>query len=403
MERETTTVLVVGAGPVGLALGLRLSAAGVPHLVLDRATAGAGTSRAAVVHARTLEVLASLDLADPLIEHGVVVPHFAVRDRDLTLLRVEFAGLPTRFPYTLMVPQDVTEGLLDQALAARGGGVWRGHELAGYRVGADGRVRAEIDGPGGRLEVTADYLVGADGMHSRVRELAGIEFSGAAYPESFVLADAILDDRLPRDEVERFFAPRGLLVAAPLPHGRHRIVATLDDAPEHPTSQDIGALLAERGPGVPIGVRELMWGSRFRVHHRLAAHYRRGPVFLAGDAAHVHSPAGGQGMNTGIQDAVDLGTRLAAVVGGADRAVLDGYELTRRPVARHVVSLTDRMTRVATLAGPAARARNLGIRLLGALPPIRRVAAMSLSELATPTPETALPTIPLGNGHNLTA
>jgi 2-polyprenyl-6-methoxyphenol hydroxylase-like FAD-dependent oxidoreductase len=139
-------------------------------------------------------------------------------------------------------------------------------------------------------------------------------------------------------------------------------------------------------------VRDLAWSSRFRVHHRLAAHYRQGPVFLAGDAAHVHSPAGGQGMNTGIQDAVDLGTRLAAVVGGADPAVLDGYERTRRPVARQVVSLTDRMTRIATVAGPAARARNLGLRMLGALPPVRRAAAMNLSELATPTPATALPT-----------
>jgi 2-polyprenyl-6-methoxyphenol hydroxylase-like FAD-dependent oxidoreductase len=126
------------------------------------------------------------------------------------------------------------------------------------------------------------------------------------------------------------------------------------------------------------------------VHHRLAEHYRRGPVFLAGDAAHVHSPAGGQGMNTGIQDAVDLGTRLSAVVAdGADPALLDGYERDRRPVARQVVAVTDRMTRAATLSGPGARVRNTVLRGLGALPPVRRVAAMNLSELATRPPLTS--------------
>lgn len=384
-----TSVLVVGAGPVGLTLALRLAAAGVPHLVVDRAPAPTRFSRAAVVHARTLEVLDDLGVAGALVDRGVVVPHFAVRDRDRTLLRVDFGGLPTRFPYTLMVPQDVTEEVLHDALAARGGTVLRGQELVGQEVGADGRVTARLDGEDGAWTVTADHLVGADGMHSRVRELAGIDFTGSAYPQSFVLADVVLGTGLPPDEVDLFFSPRGLVVVAPLPHGHHRVVATVDDAPEHPDADDIAALLAERGPRSGTAVRDLVWSSRFRVHHRLARHFRQGPVFLAGDAAHVHSPAGGQGMNTGVQDAADLGARLAAVAAGGDPTVLDDYEVRRRPVARQVVTMTDRMTRAATLSGPAAGVRNLVLHGLGLVSPLRRAAAMTLSELAYPAPYSA--------------
>jgi 2-polyprenyl-6-methoxyphenol hydroxylase-like FAD-dependent oxidoreductase len=388
MELPTrTTVLVSGAGPVGLALATRLSAGGVDHVVIDRAAAGANTSRAAVVHARTLEVLDSLGLAAPLIERGVVVPRFAVRDRDTTLLQVDFSGLPTRFPYTLMAPQNITEELLEAELGRRGGAVLREHTLQKIDVTGGTGVRVLLESPTGPREITADYVVGADGMHSPVRELSGIGFTGSAYPQSFVLADVELDWTLSREEVQLFFSPAGLVVVAPLPGGRHRVVATVEDAPEHPTTEDIAGLLAARGPRPAAAVRSLAWSSRFRVHHRLADRYRHGPVFLAGDAAHVHSPAGGQGMNTGIQDAVDLGSRLSAVLtGGADPALLDGYERDRRPVARQVVAITDRMTRAATLSGPGARVRNVVLRGLGALPPLRRAAAMNLSELATRPP-----------------
>ena len=206
-------------------------------------------------------------------------------------------------------------------------------------------------------------------MHSAVRAQAGIEFAGASYASSFVLADVTMDWGLPEDEVQLFFSPAGLVVVAPLPGGRHRVVATLDEAPEHPGVTDVAALLDARGPAVGTTVHSVVWSSRFRVHHRLAETFRRDSVLLAGDAAHTHSPAGGQGMNTGIQDAVDLGDRLAAVLAeGADPALLDGYETTRRPVAAQVVTLTDRMTRAATLSGLPAQLRNLALLGLGALP-----------------------------------
>jgi 2-polyprenyl-6-methoxyphenol hydroxylase-like FAD-dependent oxidoreductase len=377
-----TRVLVCGAGPVGLALGRRLAGSGVDHVLIDRAEAGANTSRAAVVHARTLEVLEELDLADTLVARGVVVPRFTVRDGARVLLEVDFAGLPTRYPYTVMVPQDVTEAVLERSLTEQGGTVRRGLALESVEVDDDGRVRATVRDSEGTHRITADYLVGADGVHSTVRDLAGIGFAGASYAQSFVLADVAMTWPLADDEVQLFFSPAGLVVVAPLPGGHHRVVATVDSAPEHPDLDDVRAVLAARAPHADV--HEVAWSSRFRVHHRIAEGFSRGPVFLAGDAAHTHSPAGGQGMNTGIQDAVDLGGRLAAVVTGRSSSdVLDGYDRTRRPIAREVVTLTDRMTRAATLSGVPARARNVALRALGALPPVRRAAAMNLSELST--------------------
>lgn len=379
-------VLVVGAGPAGLTASIALAARGVEHLTIDPNPLSAHTSRAAVVHARTLEVLDGLDVATQLLDRGVVVPTFTVRDRDRTLVTLDFGGLPTRFPFTLMVPQNVTEEVLADRLAELGGQVTASWSLRSLDLDTEpGRVVAElVDEHGEVARVRATHVVGADGMHSTVREQAGIGFTGSAYPQSFVLADVRLRWGLPADEVQLFLAPAGLVVVAPLPGGHHRVVATVDDAPEHPDLAFVEDLLRTRGPASPRpGVEEVAWSSRFRVHHRLATHYRRGGVLLAGDAAHVHSPAGGQGMNTGIQDAAVLGGLLADVLEGADPALLDTYETRRRPVAREVVRLTDRMTRAATLRGPAARARNLGLDALGRVPRIRRAVAMNLSELST--------------------
>lgn len=384
---ERTDVVIVGAGPTGLSLACALAARGVAFVIVDRAAEGGHTSRAAVVHARTLEVLEEIGVTQELVVRGVVVPYFTIRDRDRTLLSVPFVGLPTLYPYTLMVPQHVTEQVLNERLVALGGLVHRERTMTDLEIGADG-VTAVVSGPdGASTQVRARYVVGCDGMHSVVREQAGIGFIGDRYAQSFVLADVHMDWPLARNEVQLFFSPAGLLVVAPLPEDRYRVVATLDHAPEHPRLEDVQDLLTARGPAAaaPPKVRELVWSSRFSVHHRLAESYRRGPVFLAGDAAHVHSPAGGQGMNTGIQDAATLAATLADVLDGrAEQAHLDSYETTRRPVAIGVVSTTHRITRAATARHPAVRVlRNTALALIGLLPPVQRRLAMNLSELAT--------------------
>ncbi|WP_320068374.1 FAD-dependent monooxygenase [Micromonospora sp. RTGN7] len=375
-----TDVLVVGAGPVGLATAVTLARRGVGVTLVDGAQRSPLTSRAAVVHAYTLEVLDRIDAAAPLVARGVRAARFTVRDRDRMLLSARFDALPTRFPYALMVPQSVTETVLADRLAALGGEARRPYRLTGLTREDAGATATFADG----ATVRARYVVGADGMHSDVRRLVGIGFSGPDDgAESFTLADVRVDGSLPRDEVVLFFAREGLLVWAPLPDGSVRIVAAVADAPEHPDAAYLQRLLDTRGPaGDPGRVTEVLWGSRFRVHHRVAERFRDGPVLLAGDAAHVHSPAGGQGMNLGLRDAVALGEALADVLDGGPDRLLDRYAEQRRPVAEEVVGLAARMTRIATVPPAARPLRNALLRTVFAVPAARRGLALRLSGLA---------------------
>jgi 2-polyprenyl-6-methoxyphenol hydroxylase-like FAD-dependent oxidoreductase len=374
-----TDVLIVGAGPTGLTLAAALAARKIDATVVDRQAAGDNTSRAAVVHARTLEVLESLDVTPRLVARGLQAQRFTIRDRDRVLVPVEFGRLPTPYPYTLMISQAVTEAVLLQRLRELGGQVQRPRTLLALRQDGDG-VDATLD-DGRRLR--ARYVVGADGMHSAVRELAGIAFEGASYGESFVLADVHLhsDGPLPTHEVILYFSPAGLVVVAPLPDGAFRVVATVDEAPAQPDMAFVQGLLDTRGPASSRAlVTQLVWSSRFKVHHRVAESYRAGRVLLAGDAAHVHSPAGGQGMNAGILDALCLADALAQALAGKVHA-LDAYGRERRPVAQQVVAFADRLTRLATVPRALRGLRNALLATLAKLPPFRRQLAWRLSGL----------------------
>jgi 2-polyprenyl-6-methoxyphenol hydroxylase-like FAD-dependent oxidoreductase len=244
-------------------------------------------------------------------------------------------------------------------------------------------ARVRITGEGSTQEVAARWVVGCDGMHSHVREAAEIAFRGAEYELSFALADVRMDWPLPREEVTLFYSPEGFMVVAPLPDNRYRIVAMADDVPREPSIAYVQDLLDARGPKENPGrIRQSVWSSHFRVHHRVAASPRKGHVLLCGDAAHVHSPAGGQGMNTGIQDAVALAGVLADVLRGGDDARLDEWAAERHQVAEGVVRLTDRMTRVASLHSPSLRKlRNLAVAFAGHIPPLKRAVARRLAEI----------------------
>jgi 2-polyprenyl-6-methoxyphenol hydroxylase-like FAD-dependent oxidoreductase len=378
MLTPMTDVLVVGAGPVGLTAAIVLTQHGHTVTVVDSQAEGANTSRAAVVHARTLELLEPYGVTPDLVARGVHTPAFAIRDRDTLLIEVPFGALPTPYPYTLMISQADTEGLLLKRLENLGGRVVRPATVTGIAQHATGVVATFSDGQ----VVRARYLIGADGMHSTVREQAGIAFTGGTYDESFVLADVRMSGGVPAGEVTLYFSPAGLVVLAPLPDDRYRIVATIDEAPEHPDTAFAQRLLDERGPqSRPAVVEEVMWGSRFRVHHRIADTFRDGRILLAGDAGHVHSPAGGQGMNLGIEDAVVAGEHLSRVLHGESEELLDEYAAARRNAAGKVVALAGRLTEIATLSARRRPLRNAAMRLAGKVPAVRRGLAFRLSGL----------------------
>jgi 2-polyprenyl-6-methoxyphenol hydroxylase-like FAD-dependent oxidoreductase len=376
-------VLIIGAGPSGLALSCELKRLGVPAMTVDRQAAGANTSRAAVVHARTLEVLEPTGVTQRLLANGVQVPVFTVRDRDRVLASISFRELETKYPFTLMCPQDRTEHILLTRLIELGGSVVRPWEAVSFREQAD-FVEVALRGPEAQAEtIRANWLVGCDGAHSAVRNYTGIPFEGGAYEQVFVLADLQMEWPISRDEVCLFLSPRGLVVVAPLPEDHFRVVATVEQAAEHPSREDVQAILDERGPEKgSCQIQQCVWTSRFHIQHRVAAHLRRGHVLLVGDAAHVHSPAGGQGMNTGIQDAASLAQALSKFVQGGDTGALDEWEEQRLRVAREVVSVTDRMTRAATIKSRIGiEIRNALISFLGHSETVAHAIAARLAEL----------------------
>jgi len=380
-------VLIVGAGPTGLALAIVLQQAGVNYLVIDKLDCGQNLSRAVVIHAHTLEIMEALGVSNELVRQGLTISKIAIRDRDQALLRVRLDKLPSAYRYLLMIPQDVTETILGERLTALGGSVHRSVTATAIEQN-DGGASARLATRDGERMVTARYVIGGDGMHSLVRQSSGMAFEGSTYEESFVLADVKMQWLLDPDENSLFLSPAGPVLVVPLPGGSFRVVAMLADPPEKPTKQDIQRLLDTRGPtGGNNVVQEILWSSRFRIHHRVVDSYRSGAVLLMGDAAHVHSPAGGQGMNTGLVDAVVLGQLLVKVLrDNRPDATLDTYNTLRRPAALEVLALAGRLTRMAVLQGPLLRRlRNSLLRLVDHLPPAKRHLALDLSGLSRKT------------------
>jgi len=374
-----TDVLVVGAGPVGLAVAASLAGDGHDVTVVDRQATGANTSRAAVVHARTLEMLERIGVSRRLAGLGIQASQFSIRDGDRELVPVRFDRLKTDYPYTLMVPQNITEQVLLDRLEELGGGVHRPYVATGLSQTTEGVEVALGSGD----TIRAQYVVAADGMNSNIRDLAGLGYDGnGALPLSFTLADVRVDLSLPANQVLLFFSKPGMLVVAPLPDGSFRLVAEVDDAPEQPDVAYAQRLLDTRGPRrTRVNVSEVIWGSRFRIHERVADEYRSGRVLLAGDAAHTHSPAGGQGMNLGLRDAITLGEALSVALREGREDKLDEYAASCREEALHVVALAHRLTRLAT-APPAVRPlRNVVLRLLAKVPAVRRGLAEQLSAI----------------------
>jgi 2-polyprenyl-6-methoxyphenol hydroxylase-like FAD-dependent oxidoreductase len=352
---SVTEVLVAGAGPTGLMLAGDLARAGVDCTVLERRAEESNLTRAFAVHARTLEMLDARGLADDLVTTGARVGALRVFGK----LEVDLSRLPTRFPYVLVTPQYNTERVLEAYASAYGAQIVRGAEVVGLRQDSDG-VELEVRYEDGTLVTRrAMYAIGADGVGSTVRQALALPFPGHSAVQSVMLADVRLSEA-PEEVLTVNAAGDGFAFLAPFGDGWYRVIAwdrrrqLPDDAPvELEEVRDI----TQRVLGTDFGMHDARWMSRFHSDERQVAKYQVGRVFLAGDAAHVHSPAGGQGMNTGLQDAANLGWKLAAAVHGwAPAGLLDSYHTERYPIGRAVLRGSGALLRLALAQSQATRA-----------------------------------------------
>jgi 2-polyprenyl-6-methoxyphenol hydroxylase-like FAD-dependent oxidoreductase len=346
-----TQVLVVGAGPVGLFMAAELNRHGVSCRIVDKNDGPTHDTRAAAVQARTLEILESVGLADEFVQAGSISHAKATYTSDHKLIKyLTFDELDSAFPFILQLPQSQTERLLAGYLARLGTEVERRVELVAFEQDEDG-VRATLQSSdGGQETANVSYLVACDGAHSSVRHALGVSFSGDDYPTDLISADVQVDWKLPRDEQLSFFAAEGMLTIFPLPRGRAAIVADIGPAqgdhppPGEPTLEDLQAMFDARTPGGVLS--DPIWSVRYRVHCRQAERYQVGRVFLLGDAAHVCSNIGGQGMNTGMQDAYNLGWKLGLVLNARSPAsLLDSYHPERHQAGRDMLFLSDHLHR----------------------------------------------------------
>lgn len=388
-------VVVVGAGPTGLLLAGDLAAAGVSCVVVERRAEESNMTRAFAVHARTLEELDARGVADELVGTGAKVDALRLFDR----LEIGLSTLPSRFPYLLITPQYQTERVLEERAVAAGATIVRGAEVVGLRQDGSG---VEVDArsrDGATTTYRAAYAVGADGVRSTVRELIGQPFPGRAVVRSLMLADVRLADP-PENVLAVNAVGECFAFVAPFGDGWYRIFAWNRSNPQPDSAPlDLAEVRAvtQRALGTDFGMHDPRWMSRFHSDERQVPQYRTGRVFLAGDAAHCHSPAGGQGMNTGLQDAANLGWKLAAVVRGwSPDGLLDTYHEERHPVGRMVLRSSGAIIRAAMIQGRVERAaRNLvGAAATKVGPIARKVAGMITGiGIAYPRPHGAHPLV----------
>ncbi len=378
-------VVVVGAGPTGLLLAGDLAEAGLRVTVLEKRGQESNLTRAFAVHARTLEQLDARGLAEELVSTGSALSSLRLFGR----LSVDLSRLPSRFPFVLITPQSQTERLLLARAVKAGAVLLRDHELTGLRQDAEG-VTLQVETEAGQVTHRAAYVVGADGVRSTVRELLGIPYPGESVLSSVLLADVRLE-RAPKDVLTVGATEDGFGFLAPFGDGWYRVIAwdrtrqLPDDAPV-----DLAEIadITRRTLGADYGLHDARWMSRFHNDERQVAGYRDRRVLLAGDAAHCHSPAGGQGMNTGLQDAANLSWKLAAVLRGwAPESLLDSYQDERHPVGRSVLRSSGALVRLALARSAASRAaRTVLSTLADSLTPVVSLGARTLSGVSISYP-----------------
>jgi len=382
-----TDVLIVGAGPVGLFLANECARRGLRWRLIEQNSSQSEHSKALAVFPRTMEIFDMAGIVAPFLEKANRVTTVAVMTRDHTLARMKFQPEESPYSFVAMVPQDVTERLLLEQLRAKGGDVEYETRFVSATQNADA-VSVTLDGKGNdqkgsAIQLTAAFVVGCDGAHSAVRHQLNLPFEGAEYQGSFMLADIETNTALPADELQLCPSEFGPVAIFPMSAVRRRVVATLDNPQgDAPSLELVRNVLAQRAPSA-IEASTLHWSSYFRIHHRQVARLREGRIFIAGDAAHIHSPFGGQGMNTGLHDVWNLAWKLDLFLRGhGNDQLLDSYSAERLPVIKNVIETTDHLTKVMGTPNKFAQTlRDAIIPMVSRLAPFQHAFVQRLSEL----------------------
>jgi 2-polyprenyl-6-methoxyphenol hydroxylase-like FAD-dependent oxidoreductase len=384
---DAVDALVVGAGPVGLTMAAELARHGMRCRIIDRNAARSDKSKALVLWPRSLELLASSGAVEPFVATGIHAVRARIMGGAAPLVQLTFDGMPSPYAFALMIPQSETERLLEAHLAAFGVAVERCVELLDFEAAPDAVTVRLRRGDASEETLRVAWLLGCDGPHSTVRHGLGMEFAGSAEPNDWILADVHIDGAIAADEMRIHVSPAGIAAFFPIGPGRFRVIADRGPAagaqhPPDPTADEVQAVVTARGPSGLV-VRDPVWLTCFRINERMVKEYRRGRVFLAGDAAHIHSPAGGQGMNTGMQDAYNLTWKLALVhAGRAPERLLDTYSRERSGIAAMVLRNAAAMTRLGTMRDPRARRlRNTIAPMLTSLGVVRAAIRDTLAEM----------------------
>jgi 2-polyprenyl-6-methoxyphenol hydroxylase-like FAD-dependent oxidoreductase len=385
-QGKNPAVLIVGAGPVGLVLACELARRQVPIQIIDKLPAATTQSRAILVHSRSLEMFGRLGIAGDIIASGVKTTAMEMHASGRKLGRIELDTVDSPYPFSVTTAQTETERILAQRLAALGVEVDRGAELTSLRQDSSGAHFVLRRSGGQEVTGSAGWVAGTDGAHSTVRAQIGSALAGSFQGEHFLLGDVEAEHSLAAGTMHTFFSPDGPLLVFPMRGQRIRLIAQV--AAAGAASEDetglsrLQAITDQRADGIRL--LSPHWITVFEIHHAQVPAYRTGRVFLAGDAAHVHSPAGGQGMNTGMQDAFNLGWKLALATGGAASGrLLDSYQAERHPIAARVITASTMATNLGTLDGRFEQfARNHALPLVAGIAPLRHLLAAQTEETA---------------------
>ena len=383
---DQTTVLIIGAGPTGLIMASELSRYGIDYRIIDKRPERTKTSNALGIHPRTMEMLEDMHLIDNFLKLGQRIDAFSINEGGENIVHVSTNQIESFYNFILTLPQTYTEEIIDHHIAHLGKHVERSKALTHIEKNSDTITAKLTDAAGTTESVQCQWLLACDGAHSTVRELTKIPFVGSDLPEQFIIADVHVETNYPDNQITSFLSEDGPLAIFPIKTGSVRLVANLLDRnrdSKQPISLlEIQEITKKRTVGL-VKVKDSIWASSFWIHSKMVSQMRDGSVFFLGDAAHIHSPAGGQGMNTGMQDAYNLAWKLALVIKGQSKEeLLDSYHQERHPIAEEVLRDTERMTKFILSRNPIIRLlRKTLLKTLMKFHKIQHAFVMKLSQL----------------------